>query len=111
MPQESAWLAERKRHGRGRRKRTAADDERRSQIPRRWRVHKTGFAAARQQGAEAIPGGGKMTCTIYTELSSARKGSSLFSDLTHAPEGELLEGFARVYRLGAVLEVKKEVLE
>jgi len=24
-----------------------------------------------------------MTCTIYTELSSARKGSSLFSDLTH----------------------------
>ncbi len=52
-----------------------------------------------------------MTCTIYSELSSARKGSSLFSDLTHAPEGELLEGFARVYRLGAVFEVKKEVLE
>ena len=52
-----------------------------------------------------------MNCITYSELSSARKGSSLFSDLTHAPEGELLGGLARVYRLGAVLEVKKEVLE
>ena len=52
-----------------------------------------------------------MTCTIYSELSSARKGSSLFSDLGHAPEGELLEGFARCIDWVPILEVKKEVLE
>ena len=53
-----------------------------------------------------------MTCTIYSELSSARKGSSLFSDHTHTHQKANCSKGSRAYiDWVQVLEVKKEVPE